>query len=76
MTEMSTVSRIQDKVIVILGQYPAGFSRDELVQAVSEVDLDKGESMENQFRVAVTSLTIRGLVRSLPDGRIQLVKHF
>ena len=76
MTEYSTVSRIQDRILVALGQYPGGLSRRDLVQAVGEVDLDKGESIENQFRMALTALTIRGVVVSLPGCGVRLVKQF
>ena len=76
MVEMSTVSVIQDKLFVALGQYPGGLARKDLFRAVADVPLAKDEVMENQFRLALTALSIRGVVVSAPGGRVRLVKQF
>ena len=72
MKEMSTVSVIQDKIVVILSNYRVGLARKDLFRAVGDVDLAKDETLENQLRLAITALSIRGIVESLPGGMIKL----
>ena len=74
MVEMSTVSRIQDKLFVALGQYPGGLARKDLFRAVADVPLDKDEVMENQFRLALTGLSIRKKIESAPGGLVKLAE--
>lgn len=75
---VSTVKRLQDKILLVLFHFPGGIARKELMETsqVEGVKLEKLEVFENHFRLALTSLKIRGIVRSLPDGKVQLVKQF
>ena len=75
---ISTVKRIQDKVLSILTYRSDGMPRSELVQMVQEsgVFLERGEDWEDQFRLALTALKIRGLLRTLSASRVQLMKQF
>lgn len=72
MKEMSTVSRIQDKLIVVLARYPDGLPRKDLQRAIADVRLDKDEVFENQFRLALTGLSIRKKIESAPGGLVKL----
>ena len=74
--EISTVKRIEDKLLMILPHFSEGILRQELVSLLTDIELEKGEDLENQFRLAVTALNIRGIIKTVPGGQVQLVKQF
>ena len=70
MTEYSTVSRIQDRMLAVLCKYPAGIARDQLFSFVTDVHLEPDERLEPQFNLALTGLLIRGKAASVSSGRV------
>ena len=71
---LSTVSRMQDQILLAFKKYPGGIARRRMADVVKSVELEKGESFDDQLRLAITGLSIRGVVVSLPEGLVKLAE--